>query len=210
MTIKALVFDIGGVLERVDDDAWPELFVRRWEERRRLPAGSLAAGLAEHHPGGDVVTGEVSETQMRRMYARALRLDDATADQLMADLWDAYCGELDVELRDYVAALRPNYTTAILSNSADGARREEQRRFGFEDLVDTIVYSHEVGLAKPDPRIFALTSERLGVESHEIVFLDDVEGHVRAARDIGWNAVLHRSTAESIREINEILDAHQT
>ena len=92
-----------------------------------------------------------------------------------------------------------------MSNSADGARREEQRRFGFEELVDVIVYSHEVGLAKPDPAIFDLTGNLLGVEPHEIVFLDDHYGHVEAARAGGWHAVLHRDATRSIQEISEII-----
>ena len=118
-----------------------------------------------------------------------LGLDEHQALQMMAEMWDAYCGELDRQMRDFAAGLRPAYGTAILSNSADGARREEQRRFGFEELVDVIVYSHEVGLAKPDPAIFNLTGKLLGVEPHEIVFLDDHYAHVQAARVFGWHAV---------------------
>lgn len=207
MPVKAVVFDIGGVLERVDDDAWPEVWINRWERRMDLPAGHLIAALAEHAPAGDLVTGGMSEAQMRAMYAGALGLDEQQADEMMAELWEAYCGELDVELRDFAASLRPAYTTAILSNSADGARREEQRRYGFEQLVDVIIYSHEVGLAKPNPAVFRLTEQRLGAQPHEIVFLDDQDRHVEAARRAGWQAVLHRSTAESIREITELLEA---
>ena len=125
---------------------------------------------------------------------------------MMADLWDAYCGELDVEMYDFAAGLRPALSTAILSNSGDGARREEQRRYGFEQLVDTIVYSHEVGLAKPDPMVYALTTRRLGVRPDEVVFVDDVDGHVRAAREHGWHGVVHRETAATIREVTRIID----
>jgi HAD superfamily hydrolase (TIGR01509 family) len=205
MAIRAVVFDIGGVLERVDDDAWPEVWVGRWERRLNLPAGHVLAALAEHAPAGEMVTGGVSESQMRSVYAEALGLDDDQADQMMAELWDAYCGELDVELCDFAASLRPAYTTGILSNSADGARREEQRRYGFEELVDVIVYSHEVGLAKPDPAVFRLTEQLLGVEPDEIVFLDDQPGHVATARTLGWQALVHRSTPESIRQVTELL-----
>ncbi len=205
MTIKAVVFDIGGVLERVDDDAWPETWIGRWERRMSVPAGHVMASVAEHAPPGAMVTGQMTEVQMRRLYVEALGLDDEQADQMMAEMWDAYCGVLDVELRDFAAGLRPTYTTAILSNSADGARREEQRRYGFVDLVDVVVYSHEVGLAKPDPAVFRLTEERLEAQPHEIVFLDDHDGHVQAARRRGWHAVHHRSTPESIREVTELL-----
>jgi epoxide hydrolase-like predicted phosphatase len=205
VAIKAVVFDIGGVLEHVEDDAWPEVWLGRWERRVHLPVGHVAAALAEHEPTDDVATGKTSEAQMRERYARLLGLDDDQAQLMMAEMWDAYCGKLDRQMRDFAAGLRPAYATAILSNSADGARREEQRRFGFEELVDVVVYSHEVGLAKPDPAIFDLTGKLLGVEPHEIVFLDDHYAHVEAARACEWHAVLHRDTTRSIQEISEIL-----
>ena len=207
MAIKAVVFDIGGVLEHVQDDAWPDIWIGRWARRMNLPADQVVAALAAAEPIGEMVTGEISETQMRERYARALGLDDDQAQQMMAEMWDAYCGELDRPMRDFAAGLRPAYATAILSNSADGARREEQRRFGFEELVDVIVYSHEVGLAKPDPAIFRLTEQRLRVEPHEIVFLDDHAEHVEAARACGWQAVWHRDTTRSIQKISEIIRA---
>jgi len=206
MAIRAVVFDIGGVLERVADDAWPETWATRWEARAGLPAGAFAERLATHAPAGSVVTGEVTETQLRAAYAATFGLDEAATDAMMADLWDAYCGELDVEMYDFAAGLRPALSTAILSNSGDGARREEQRRYGFEQLVDTIVYSHEVGLAKPDPMVYALTTRRLGVRPDEVVFVDDVDGHVRAAREHGWHGVVHRETAATIREVTRIID----
>jgi putative hydrolase of the HAD superfamily len=204
MAVKAVVLDVGGVLEVVDDDNWPGQLVARWEDRQGLPRGTFGAAIDED---ADmlVTTGRVTEAQVRGMYQGALGLDDEQADQLMAEMWDAYCGELDVALRDFVAGLRPRFTTAILSNSADGARREEQRRFGFEDLVDTVIYSHEVGLAKPDPAIYALTCERLGVSPSEVVFLDDNAASVEAAKGCGWQAILHRNTADSIRAITGIL-----
>ncbi len=205
MSVRAVVFDLGGVLERVDDDAWPEVWIRRWEARAGLPAGRFGAGLAAHEPEGSVVVGAVSEARLRARYADALGLDEHHTDVMMAEMWEAYCGELDEPLRDFAVSLRPTYLTAILSNSADGARREEQRRFGVEQLVDEIVYSHEVGLAKPDPRIYRLTEQRLGVPAEEIVFIDDVIQHVEAARLLGWTAVHHRDTDETIAAVTALL-----
>jgi len=205
MSLRAVVFDIGGVLERVDDDAWPEIWVRRWEDRRGLPPGTLQAGLTRHAPAGSVVVGEVSEAQIRAIYAGALGLSEDETDAMMTEMWDAYCGELDVAMRDFAASLRPSYKTGILSNSADGARREEQRRYGFEQLVDVIVYSHEVRLAKPDPRVYRLTEQRLAVQPAEVVFVDDALANVEAARELGWTAVHHRDTEQTIAEVSRLL-----
>jgi HAD superfamily hydrolase (TIGR01509 family) len=200
MPIRAAVFDVGGVLERVDDANWPQPWIARWERRMGLPSGHVEGVLA-----AQASPAPMTELQMRATYAGALGLDERQADELMAEMWDAYCGEPDTVLRDFVAGLRPGLTTAILSNSADGARREEQRRYGFEDLVDVLVYSHEVGLEKPDPAIFRLTEQLLGVRPEEVVFLDDIAGHVEAAARCGWHAVLHRDTESSLRAIRRLL-----
>lgn len=92
----------------------------------------------------------------------------------MAEMWEQYLGVANSELIEYARGLRPRYRTGILSNSFVEAREREQDAYGFEDLVDEIVYSHEVGMCKPDPRIYELTCMRLGVGPEEMVFLDDV------------------------------------
>ena len=93
----------------------------------------------------------------------------------------------------------------ILSNSADGARRDESRRYGFPELVDDIVYSHEVGLAKPDPAIFHLACMRLGVQPVEAVFIDDVAANVDGAAGAGLHAVQHESTQATISAVDALL-----
>jgi putative hydrolase of the HAD superfamily len=145
--------------------------------------------------------GAIAEAEVEARIRAILGLDAAQVAAFMADLWDEYCGTLNAELTAYFAGLRPRYRTAILSNSFAGAREHEHARYGFGDLCDLIIYSHEVGLAKPDPRIYALTAARLGLAPAEIVFLDDVEAAVAAARACGWHAVQFHDTAQAIAEI---------
>lgn len=201
MTIRAVVFDIGGVLEVIDDAVFPGPA----EQRLGLAPGAVAGGLAGLP--GDAVIGQVTEGEVRAEWTRSLGLDEAQADELLADFWRWYVGTLDRPLVDWFAAQRPARLTGILSNSGPGAR-EAERGHGFETITDDIVYSHEVGLAKPDPAAYELTTRRLGVEPGEVLFLDDVEANVDAARAFGWHAVLHVDTATSIREMEEIIATH--
>ena len=200
MAIRAVVLDIGGVLEVIDDDVFPGPA----EARLGLVPGTVAGGLAGLP--GDAVTGGATEAEIRAEWQRTLRLDDAQVDELVEDYWRWYVGTIDQPLLDWFAAQRGPRLTAILSNSGPGAR-ERERPHGFEDVTDDIVYSHEVGLAKPDPAAYALSTRRLGVAPHEVVFLDDVEANVHAARAFGWHAVLHTETATSISQLERIISA---
>ena len=205
MPIRAVVFDIGGVLEQVDDHAWPQTWAARWAGRSGLTLDELFAALDAQPPIGDLLTGGASEREFRDLYAGVLGLDEAQADAMMSEMWDAYCGTLDQELFDWYAGLRGRYLVGILSNSSDGARREESRRHGIPEAADVVIYSHEVGLAKPDPAVYAVTTERLGVAPREVAFLDDSEQAVTGARDAGWHAVLHTDTASSIGALERLL-----
>jgi glucose-1-phosphatase len=88
-----------------------------------------------------------------------------------------------------------------ISNSFVGATEREEARYGFSAVCDEIVYSHEVGIEKPDPRIFELALARLGVRPEESIFLDDLAVHVEAARALGMKAVLYESNAQAIAAI---------
>jgi glucose-1-phosphatase len=202
MRIRAVGFDIGSVLERIDP---VEQFYAPWRTRLGMTEPEFAAALASVDPEGLVRTGGLTETQYLDRYAAALGLSDAQRAEYSADLWDWYCGELDSELVAFAASLRPRVCTGIFSNSADGARREEQARYGFEQLVDVIIYSDEAGVAKPDPRAFRLLCDALGVQPGELVFLDDVPGHIDAARALGIHGIVHVSTPESIAAIEALL-----
>ncbi|MET0418960.1 MAG: HAD-IA family hydrolase, partial [Actinoplanes sp.] len=124
---------------------------------------------------------------------------------VLADMWQQYLGVANTELIDYVRALRPAYRTGILSNSFVGAREREQSAYGFGDLVDDIIYSHEVGMTKPDPRLWELTCRRLGVEPSEMVFVDDAPRAVEGARGFGIHTVLFGDTGQVIRAVDALL-----
>jgi putative hydrolase of the HAD superfamily len=199
--------DLGDVLERVGDSAWPTRWVERWAGEAGLDAAGLEAALARHEPVGDLMTGEASEDDFRTAYAAALGLPAERIEAMMAEMWDRYCGELDVALHGYWLSLRDRgLLLGILSNSMDGARREEGRRYGFPDQADVLVYSHEVGVAKPDPKIYALTTDRLRVRPDEVAFLDDQPANVATARDHGWHALVHEDTERSIVWLRDLVE----
>ena len=201
MAFRAVVFDIGGVLEFTP----PLGTAGKWEDRLGLPPGSLANRLGGLFGAGNV--GEVTEAEVHRGVGELLAIDEPAVDAFMADLWTEYLGSLNTELAAYFAGLRPAYRTGIISNSFVGARAREGERYGFGQLTDVIIYSHEAGISKPDPRIYHLACARLGFRPEEMIFLDDVEANVAAARDLGAHGILFTCAAQAIADIESSLRA---
>lgn len=207
--IRWLLFDVGGVLERVDDDEWPVRFGERWAARvgltpeeldRRVAAAALPdsqtrSGVEEHYWAG---------------FAAAIGADAATLAEIRRDFWDAYCGTANEVLLGEARSLAGRVGLAILSNSGDGAREEEERRYGFSRVFDPILYSHETGVSKPDPRAFAIALEALNADAAEVLLLDDRPENVAAARALGILAHLHRDDEATLRVIREAVGTRDT
>jgi epoxide hydrolase-like predicted phosphatase len=199
VVIRAVIFDIGGVLEVTPPTGWQ----RRWASRLGLGLATMGALLEPAFRGS--ATGEVTLPEIERRVAAALGLAGTELAELMDNVWAEYLGTLNTRMASYAAALRPRYLTGILSNSFVGAREREQAAYGFEALCDVVVYSHEEGVEKPDPRSYLLAAQRLGVRPGEAVFVDDTEACVAGAWAAGMWAVLFTSTEQAIADVEECL-----
>ncbi len=199
MPIAAVVFDIGGVLEINPRTGWPE----RWAARLELDTDDFERRLDRVWRPGSVGTVDLAEIE--RQTAAEFDLGPRRLADLMDDAWTEYIGTLNTEVADLFAGLRGRYRTAILSNSFVGAREREQAAYGFEDMCDLIVYSHEVGCVKPDPRIYQILCDRLAVAPGDTLFLDDVQSNVDAAQAVGMRAIRFISSRQAMAELQRQL-----
>jgi epoxide hydrolase-like predicted phosphatase len=137
-------------------------------------------------------------------HATALyKLAPPTLARLQADFWSG--DRRDDALVAFIRALRPAYKTGILSNAWSDGRAIIGEMFGLADAVDDIVVSAEVGVAKPDGRIFAFALARLDVRPEEVVFVDDFARNIEGARAFGMQVVHFRDTAQAIAEVQAYL-----
>jgi putative hydrolase of the HAD superfamily len=218
MAIHWVVFDIGGVLEVIPGGGdpttqYPEMEVR-WEARLGMVPGELSTKINQTferlmRDGKNGLIGTCSEEDWLEELRHTTGWDQSQLDAFRRDFWDVYCGNPNPELAAYLGGLRPRYKTALLSNSFDGARREEEARLHLSEIADRIIYSHEVGVQKPDQRIFEITCERLGAQPGEIVFLDDAEKNVAAASAYGLHAILFHDNAQAIADIQTCFQADE-
>jgi putative hydrolase of the HAD superfamily len=181
-----------------------EGFVARWIAKLGLTEDEFSERVKQ--AGWETAgTGGVSEEEMFQNLCLACAMNEMQSAEFIEDFWTVYLGTPNIEITEYFRALRPRYQTAMLSNSGPGARRREQERYGFEDLTDLIVYSHEEGIEKPDRRIYELTWQRLGIQPEEMIFVDDAPPNIEAARALGIHGILFQNTAQVITEIEALL-----
>jgi putative hydrolase of the HAD superfamily len=110
---------------------------------------------------------------------------------------------LDVAMQDLLRALRrAGLRTAMLSNSWGAG---DYPRHLFPELFDAVVISCEVGMRKPEERIFRLAAELLGLEPAECVFIDDIEANVLAAEAVGLVGLQHHQTGSTVERLSELL-----
>jgi len=92
--------------------------------------------------------------------------------------------------------------TGLLSNSWGVG---DYPRDLFPDMFDAVVISGEVGMRKPEPRIFRHAAELLGLDPRECIFIDDIEANITAAEQAGFSGVLHRDADVTGQRVGELL-----
>ena len=220
---RACVFDAGGTLVHPD---WPRLaglaeeFAGRRlsEEEMRRAFGEMLKCVNEPMPGGRVINQAGRHWTFRAMYG-GLGLDDATCAALVGRIDAAHaerhvwCG-VDPEAARVVAGLkRAGLLVAVISNTEDGRLKDSLGAAGLADAFDLTVDSHLVGFKKPDPAIFRLALEQLGVEAETAAFVGDSYAHdALAARAVGMRAILldpldlhPESVCPRIRSLGDLL-----
>ena len=144
-------------------------------------------------------TGELADAEFEQRFGALLGVADheGLIPRLFAGL------EPDAAMLGAVRAARAaGVRTGLISNSWGLGIYD---RLDSSNLFDATVISGEVGLHKPQPEIYMLASERLGVEPAAAVFVDDLRENCAGAEAVGMIAVLHRESAETIAELERLL-----
>jgi putative hydrolase of the HAD superfamily len=183
--IAAVVLDFGGVLWNMRWDV-----ARALEDAHGLPRRALAETLYDTQTWRDLQCGRGARAAWLEESHRLLEARGGRPLPRLHDEWRA-SQHLIAETVALVGTLRSRYRTAILSNS-DAALPGRLRESDIDGLFDVVICSAEVGLAKPDPAIYRLAADRLGLTPGACVFVDDAEPNVAAAETVGMRAIHFR------------------
>jgi putative hydrolase of the HAD superfamily len=199
--LRGLIVDFGGVLttnvfqsfkqfaeaEGLDRDAIKRAFR---EDREAL---ALLRRLEKN---------EITVEDFEPRFAERIGVPEERVDGLVGRLFAGVGPEeqmLDAVRRARAAGVK----TGLISNSwGSGLEYDEGM---LEDLFDAVVISGDVGLHKPDPAIFRLGAERIGVPPEECVFVDDLRENCAGAEEVGMTAILHRGPDSTLPELERLL-----
>ncbi len=205
---RGLLVDWGGVLTTpileafaafveehgLDPDVLPRIFKAAYDDT-----------ADPDHPVLGIETGRLSEDEFGRRLASLLsegRDDPLEAKGLRDRLFATVRPDMEM-----IAAVRnareAGVRTGLVSNTWGPSGFPDELR----EMFDVLVLSGEVAVRKPDPAIYRLASERIGVPPERCVFVDDIEANVKGAESVGMRALLHRTADATIPELEVLFDA---
>ena len=203
MTFRAVIFDLGGVVLGSPLQAF-----RDYESELGLAAGTL--GRAVNAAGADGAWSrlERGELAMDQFFSAFDAEMAAAGAQISATvLMERIALGSGVRLQ-MVAAIRrlraSGLRTAALTNNWVNAD-QQQKMDVLRDEFDVFVESAREGMRKPDPRIYQLVCERLGVTPEQAVFLDDIGQNLKAARALGMATIKVEDPVVALRQLEQLL-----
>lgn len=208
--LRGVITDWGGVMtnpilhtvnawldtEQIDRDSYVAV-MRPWVAQAYDTSG-------DDSPIHALERGECSNEDFERLLADQLvRIDGLPVqpDGLLARMFAATV--LDQGMLELMRSLRrAGLRTALLSNSWGNG---DYPREMFPEMFDAVVISAEVGMRKPEERIFQLAAQLLDLEPEQCVFVDDIEANVLAAQAVGLVGVHHREAGATVQRLSELL-----
>lgn len=181
--IKAVIFDVGGVLIRTEDPA-PR---RALEIKYNLEPGQAEYLAFNSEMGRAAQRGEITTAEL---WARVGERLGMSGDEPMTFYKTFFAGDfLDTGLMAFIRSLRPRYRTGIISNAQDNLHQVLGEFYPVIDAFDVVVGSAYEGVMKPDPAIYRAALARLGVEPGEAVFIDDFAHNIAGAEAVGMHGI---------------------
>jgi HAD superfamily hydrolase (TIGR01549 family) len=155
MPIQAILFDYGSVLVQMVDEA-PR---QQLADRYGIPLARIYHLVFDTEGSVQAALGEITIQHHWRAIHEILHIPPGERDEFIRQFWAA--DGLNQELVDYLPTLRERYALGLLSNANDDLRQALIERWQIDGLFDDMIISAEVGLLKPDRRIYQLAVNRL-------------------------------------------------
>jgi putative hydrolase of the HAD superfamily len=197
--MRGLLVDFGGVLTTNVFESF-----RAFCEAEGLDPDAVKRTFRERGEGLELLRrlerGELTVEEFEERFARVLGIREAGG---MVERLFAGVGPDERMVQAVRRVKERGIPTGLISNSWGGTTYDMKL---IAELFDGVVISGEVGLHKPEPAIFRLGAERIGVPAEECVFVDDLRENCEGAEAVGMTAILHRGAEGTLPELERLLD----
>lgn len=203
--LRGLVVDYGGVLTNSTTEMfteWAHANGVRWADFQDLLREWLVDGPVDS-PVHALETGALAVADFEQELTARLRLAEGVTvppSGLLGKMMRNFRYDEGM-LAAVRTAHRRGIATALLSNSWG----TDYPREGWGELFDAVVISGEVGLRKPDPRIYRLVADRIGLQPAQCVFVDDLRPNVRGAVAVGMVGLHHANARSTLDQLAALL-----
>lgn len=199
MKIRAIIWDLGGVILRTENPQPREILARELHLTRE----ELEYLVFASPTGIEAQLGKIPPGELWRFVLEEVGLPLANKDHFQERFWGGDI--LDRELVKYIRELREQYKTGILSNAWSDLRHMLTEVWKISDAFDHITISAELGIMKPDPEIYRHAVEGLNVKPQQAVFIDDFTRNVEAAKAFGMHAIHFKNREQALNDFRELL-----
>ena len=198
MSIRAVFFDLGGVILRTEYQAPREHLA----EKLGMEYDDLVKVVFDSESGYKASLGTITPDEH---WAAVIKRLKRPASEMEAIRHEFFAGDIiDRTLLEFLRSLRGTYKTGLISN-AWGDLRDYIVREKFDDAFDHIIISAEVGAVKPEAKIFKIALEQAGVQANEAVFVDDFAVNIEGCEKVGMQGIYFRDSESALLQLQELL-----
>lgn len=182
--IKAIIFDLGGVILNIDYD----LTIKEFEKIGVQNSTSYYSKSEQKKLFDDLETGKISEKEF--LDSVKLKTNNASDDQIK-NAWNKMILNLPLERLLFIKSMMSNYQTFLLSNTNSIHISFFKNRLDvckwklFKSVFNKIYFSYEIGMRKPSNNIFEHVLKDNHLQAENVLFIDDSIQHINAAKTIG-------------------------
>jgi len=198
MSIKAVIFDVGGVLLKTEDRSHRNSLEKKYE----LEPGGSEALVFGSEIAQAAQSGELTIHQLWDHIAVELSLKKNDLELFKETFWAG--DRIDQQLIDLISEIKNNYLTAIISNYTDELHHSLHNDFKISHLFNVITVSAIERTAKPDPEIFEITLSRLNINAEEAIFIDDMIKNTESAEKLGIKAIHYKKDMDLEQALKDL------
>ena len=205
MNYKAIIWDFGGVITSSPFEAF-----NKFELSNNLPKDIIRTINSENPDDNawakfernDINLNEFDNLFSIEAYKKGFKISGKQVVKLLT-------GEIRKQMVDFLFLLKKDYKLGCITNNIQNSNNEKVNHLNEAGQVmkifDHIIESSKVGLRKPDPKIYYMSCDALGVKPEECIYLDDLGINLKPAREIGMTTIKVIDPNAAINEVKKYL-----